>query len=455
MQKTNLNTKDAWSAVLGEIETQISRPNFLTWLKQSELLKTDSKSGVATVSLPNNFAREWVKNRYHKLILGSLRNLDGSIKKINYVVVSSSQPVSLKKQKSVFKPSSSLIDTQTDPKKNLNPRYVLASYVVGQSNELAHAAAHAVIKYVGKRYNPLFIYGKVGLGKTHLIQAIGNEITKRYNNNVRVLYVTSEKFINDVVWAIRNRRMEDTKKKYRNIDVLIIDDIQFIGGKTATEQEFFHTFNALYEQNKQIILSSDRPPAAIPTLEERLRSRFEGGMVADISYPDYETRLAILKNKVVANAWNVEEKILETIATRVQNNIRELEGVINRVMFYQEFKNEKINDKRLEKIIGETTLPSSKKISADLVINTVAEFFELSVDDLIKRSRKREIVEPRQICMYILRDTLKLSYPHIGEQLGKRDHTTAIHACEKITKAINNDSGLNQKIMLIKEILYK
>ncbi|HDY73230.1 MAG TPA: chromosomal replication initiator protein DnaA [Candidatus Jorgensenbacteria bacterium] len=455
MQKTNLNTKDAWSAVLGEIETQISRPNFLTWLKQSELLKTDDKSGVATVSLPNNFAREWVKNRYHKLILGSLRNLDGSIKKINYVVVSSSQPVSLKKQKNVFKPSSSLIDTQTDPKTNLNPRYKLDSYVVGQSNELAHAAAHAVIKHVGKRYNPLFIYGKVGLGKTHLIQAIGNEITKTYNNNVHVLYVTSEKFINDVVWAIRNRRMEDTKKKYRNIDVLIIDDIQFIGGKTATEQEFFHTFNALYEQNKQIILSSDRPPAAIPTLEERLRSRFEGGMVADISYPDYETRLAILKNKVVANAWNVEEKILETIATKVQNNIRELEGVINRVMFYQEFKNEKINDKRLEKIIGETTLPSSKKISADFVINTVAEFFELSVADLTKRSRKREIVEPRQICMYILRDTLKLSYPHIGEQLGKRDHTTAIHACEKITKAINNDSGLNQKVMLIKERLYK
>ena len=234
-----------------------------------------------------------------------------------------------------------------------------------------------------------------------------------------------------------------------------MDDIQFFGRKERSQEEFFYTFNALYEQNKQIILSSDRPPAAIPTLEERLRSRFEGGMVADISYPDYETRLAILKNKVVANAWNVEEKILETIATRVQNNIRELEGVINRVMFYQEFKNEKINDKRLEKIIGETTLPSSKKISADLVINTVAEFFELSVDDLIKRSRKREIVEPRQICMYILRDTLKLSYPHIGEQLGKRDHTTAIHACEKITKAINNDSGLNQKIMLIKERLYK
>ncbi len=459
-----MNTKDAWETVLGEIELQISRPNFLTWLKQSQLLKKDEKDGVALVGLPNNFAREWVKNRYHKLILRSLRNIDGTIKSIDYIVINTqtqtiNKPSRKGRQKSSealqTKPQSSLMELSVDPKTNLNPRYTLNSFVVGQSNELAHAAVQAITQHVGRKYNPLFVYGKVGLGKTHLIQAAGNEIMKVYQGKVNVLYVTSEKFINDVVWAIRNKRMDDTKKKYRNIDVLVIDDIQFIGGKPATEQEFFHTFNALYEQNKQIILSSDRPPAAIPTLEERLRSRFEGGMVADISYPDYETRLVILKNKVQINEWSVEDKIIETLAAKVQKNIRELEGVLNKVVFYQEFKNEKIDVKKLEKIISETTRASSKNITTNEVVKTVADFFELSVSDLAKRSRKKEVVEPRQVCMYLLRDVLKLSYPYIGEKLGKRDHTTAIHACEKITRSINNDPELNQKIMLIKEQLYK
>ena len=417
-----MNTKDAWETVLGEIELQISRPNFLTWLKQSQLLKKDEKDGVALVGLPNNFAREWVKNRYHKLILRSLRNIDGTIKSIDYIVINTQTQTINKlsrkgRQKSSealqTKPQSSLMELSVDPKTNLNPRYTLNSFVVGQSNELAHAAVQAITQHVGRKYNPLFVYGKVGLGKTHLIQAAGNEIMKVYQGKINVLYVTSEKFINDVVWAIRNKRMDDTKKKYRNIDVLVIDDIQFIGGKPATEQEFFHTFNALYEQNKQIILSSDRPPAAIPTLEERLRSRFEGGMVADISYPDYETRLVILKNKVQINEWSVEDKIIETLAAKVQKNIRELEGVLNKVVFYQEFKNEKIDVKKLEKIISETTRASSKNITTNEIVKTVADFFELSVSDLAKRSRKKEVVEPRQVCMYLLRDVLKLSYPYI------------------------------------------
>lgn len=456
-----MTTEEMWKSVLGEVELQISRPNFLTWLKQSQLLAKDEKEGIAVVGLPNNFAKEWVKNRYHKMILGSLRNLDGSIRGVNYIVVTPDASVEKRTAKKGRKAAanipqqSTLMETKIDPKTNLNPKYSFDSFVVGSSNEFAHAAVKAVIESIGTKYNPLFIYGKVGLGKTHLIQAAGNEIGNLHKGKVNVLYVASEKFINDVVWAIRNKRMDDMKKKYRDVDVLIIDDIQFIGGKTATEQEFFYTFNALYEQNKQIILSSDRPPAAIPTLEERLRSRFEGGVVADIGYPDYEMRLAILKNKASANNWEVEEKILETIAAKVQRNIRELEGVLNKVVFYQEFKNEKLSSKNLDKIISEATSVSSKNITPNEIIKTVADFFEVSPKELTERGRKKEIVEPRQICMYLMRDILKLSYPHIGEKMGKRDHTTAMHACEKVAKDINNNSGLSNRIMLIKERLYK
>ena len=460
-----MTIKETWEAVLGEIELQISKPNFLTWLKQSRLIKIDKEKGRGIVGLPNNFAKEWVKNRYHKLILGSLRNIDSAIKDIDYIVVNNeSQMVQNKnfsnklrgvKRETSFEIQNSLIELKINPKTNLNPRYTLETFVVGGSNELAYAAIQAVTEKVGVRYNPLFIYGKVGLGKTHLIQAAGNEIVNKNKNKCSVLYITSEDFINDVVGAIRNKEMGNVKKKYRNVDVLIIDDIQFIGGKAATEQEFFHTFNALYEQNKQIILSSDGPPAAIPTLEERLRSRFEGGMVADVSYPDYEMRLAILEKKMYSNNWLVDKGIIETIAAKIQKNVRELEGVLNKVVFYQDFKNEKINSKKLEKIISETSKTPSKNITAKNIIKTVADFFEISESDIVKRSRQKEIVYPRQISMYLIRDILKISYPNIGDKLGKRDHTTVIHAYEKISKDINQDPALNQKIMLIKEKLYK
>ncbi len=456
-----MDSKDIWKSVLGEIELQISRPNFLTWLKQSQLINKNEKNGTALIGLPNNFAKEWVKNRYHKIILGSLRSMDGSIKNIDYIVVNQNPSVIQGNQKrggvpkAAVNPQPTLIELKIDPKTNLNPRYTLESFVVGSSNELAYAAVQATTKNIGKKYNPLFVYGGVGLGKTHLLQAAGNEIQKAYQKKVNVLYVTSEKFINDVVWAIRNRRMEDTKKRYRDIDVLIIDDIQFIGGKAATEQEFFYTFNVLYENNKQIIISSDRPPAAIPTLEERLKSRFEGGMIVDVSYPDYETRLAILKTKTLEQGWIIDEKTLESVAAKIQRNIRELEGVLNKVVFYEQYKGEKIDARKLEEIINETAQVASKNITATAIIKTVSDFFEVSPNDLMGRSRKSEVVKPRQICMYLLRDILKLSYPHIGEKLGNRDHTTAIHACEKINRDISQKPNLNQRIMLIKEQLYK
>lgn len=451
-----------WQNVLGEIELQISRPNFLTWLKSSQLVEKDEKDGVVLVGLPNNFAKEWVKNRYHKLILGSLRNFDGSVRSVNYTVVNNAAPAAvLKQQKIILQKDDSLVDqlpltdSLIDQKTNLNPKYTFDSFVVGSSNELAHAAIQAVISSVGKKYNPLFIYGGVGLGKTHIIQAAGNTIKEKYGGKLNVLYVTSEKFINDVVWAVRNKRMEDTKKKYRDIDVLIIDDIQFIGGKPTTELEFFYTFNALYENNKQIIMSSDRAPAAIPILEERLRSRFEGGMIVDISYPDYEMRLAILKNKCQKQGFDLDDKTLEHIATKVQKNIRELDGVLNKVIFYEQYKNTKIDTKKLDEIIQETIHVSPKNITPNEIIKTVSDFYEISQVDITNKGRKQEVVEPRHVVMYLLRDILKLSYPHIGEKLGKRDHTTVIHAYEKISKEITQNTSLNQKILLIKERLYK
>ncbi len=458
-----MDHQELWKTVLGEIELQISRPNFLTWFKNSQLVEKNEKEGVALVALPNNFAKEWVKNRYHKIILGSLRNIDGSIKYVNYVVVSHNTPLKPsrveKKQKAVElideKSNLPITELRVDPKTNLNPKYIFDTFVVGSSNELACAAINAVIENVGKKYNPLFIYGGVGLGKTHLLQAAGNAVHKKYDGKIRVLYVTSEKFINDVVWALRNKRADDMKKKYRDVDMLIIDDIQFIGGKAATELEFFYTFNALYENNKQIIISSDRPPAAIPTLEERLRSRFEGGMIADVAYPDYEMRLAILKTKAQSHNAAIDEKTLEYIATKVQKNIREVEGVLNKVLFYQQYKNNTIDQKKLDEIINETAQVSPKNITPAEIVKTVAEFYEISQQELTERGRKQEIVEPRQVVMYLLRELLKLSYPNIGERLGKRDHTTVIHAYEKISKEVTTNSALNQKILLIKERLFK
>lgn len=457
-----MNHQELWQTVLGEIELQISRPNFLTWLKQSQFLNKNEKDGVAIIGLPNHFAKEWVKNRYHKLILNLLRQYDASIKGIDYVIATLDNNFSFQSKKTskilnekILTSQKSLIDLKVDPVTNLNPIYTLESFVVGASNELAYAAVNAVVKEIGCKYNPLFIYGGVGLGKTHLLQAAGNEIKKNYKDTVKIIYITSERFINDVVWAVRNKRMEDMKKKYRDIDVLIIDDIQFIGGKPATEMEFFHTFNILHQNNKQIIISSDRPPATIPTLEERLRSRFEGGMIVDIGYPDYEMRLAILKNKVQLNNWMVEDEILEQIAVKVQKNIRELEGVLNKVVFYQQYKNEKIDSKKLDSMINETTKVYSKNISAQDIIKTVADFFEIPVEDLINRGRKQEIVEPRQIAMFLLRKILKMSYPSIGDKFGKRDHTTVIHACEKIERELISNPVINQKIINLKEKIYK
>lgn len=448
-----------WKTVLSEAELQISRPNFLTWLKNSTLI--ENNEGSAIVALPNHFAREWVEAKYHKLLLGIIRNYDGSVRKVEYIVESSLTKSPCSQKKPCFKPSSlsekqlAFQEMKVDPETNLNPRYTLQSFIIGSSNELAYSAASAIVESVGTKYNPLFIYGGVGLGKTHLIQGLGNEIIKVYKNNVKVRYVTSEKFTNDVVWAIRNRRIDDVKNTYRHVDVLIIDDIQFIGGKEKTEEEFFHTFNALYENNKQIIISSDRPPRSIPTLEERLRSRFEAGMIADVSFPDYETRMAIIKTKLQERDAHLEDEIVDIISKKIQKNVREIEGILNRIIFYQTNYQKPITPSTAEKIIHEIVGNMSVSATPTQIINAVASFFEISSEDLVGRVRSKEFIEPRQITMYLLRDMLNMSYPIIASKIGKRDHTTAIYACKKITENISSNQGLNEKVLLIKEAVNK
>jgi len=452
-----MNLEELWRSTLAEMEVQLSRANFSTWLKSSKLV--DKQDGTFYIALPNNFAKEWVENKYHKNLLGIIRNFDTTARKLEFVVAPHHLEAGPKAESMANHPQRMEanvggLDLKIDPESNLNPRYTLSSFVVGPSNELAFAAASAIVNDVGRKYNPFFVYGGVGLGKTHLIQAIGNEIKLKYRNAVRPKYVSSERFTSDVVWAIRNKRMEDIKKRYRDVDILIIDDIQFIGGKEKTEEEFFHTFNALYEGNKQIIISSDRPPQSIPTLEERLRSRFEGGLIADISYPEYEMRVAIIKGKLQEMNQTLPDGVVEIVAKRVKKNIRELEGILNKILFYQEKKQVQISEAVAEEIIEKSAQSLARRVTDTQIIKAVAEFFNISVADIISHNRRKEIVEPRQIAMYLLRDMLELSYPSIGEKLG-RDHTTAIHAYEKINRDVNKFALLNQKILMIKDVVHK
>ena len=444
-----------WQSTLGEMEIQLSKANFSTWLKTSRLI--DKKDGTLYVALPNNFAKTWVEEKYQKNILGILRVRDDSVKKVEFVIGGDKMAATAQRQtQSAAEPQKMEgmdLDLKSDPETNLNPKYTLSSYVSGPSNELAFAAAVAITQQIGK-YNPFFIYGGVGLGKTHLIQAMGNEIVARYQKKIRCKYVPSEQFTRDIVWGIRNDRIESMKKKYRDTDVLIIDDIQFIGGKEKTEEEFFHTFNALYEANKQIIISSDRPPRAIPTLEDRLRSRFEGGFVADINYPEYEMRIAIVKSKLQEAGKSLDDEVIEIIARRLKKNIRELEGVLKKIIFYQEQKKVMITKSAAEDIIEKATQNLSKRVNEAQILKAVAEFFNVEIQDMIGHNRRKEIVEPRQIAMYLLRDISELSYPYIGEKMG-RDHTTAIHSYKKINYEINKNPALNQKILMIKDLLFK
>jgi chromosomal replication initiator protein len=450
-----MELEQMWQSALGEIQTQLSHSHYATWIKGSRLV--DKKDGTCYLAVHSNFAKGWIEEKYYKNLLGILRNMDGSVKKIEFVIandpIPSKRPIN-ELANGLVQQDQIEFDYQTDPETGLNPRYRLSTYVVGPSNELAFAAAEAIVASIGKKYNPFFVYGGVGLGKTHLIQAIGNEVLLKYEKRIKPRYVSSEQFTRDIVWGIRNKRMEDVKKKYREVDMLIVDDIQFIGGKDKMEEEFFHTFNALYDLNKQIVISSDKPPQSLPILEERLRSRFEGGFVADVSYPEFEVRVAIIRSKLLEVNRQLSDDVVNLIARKLKKNIRELEGILKKIMFMQERRQVEITVDMAEEIIAKATQTSTRRIEDNVILKAVADFFSVTVEDLVSHSRRKEVVEPRQIAMYLLRDISDLSYPHIGEKMG-RDHTTAIHSYEKINNESNRNPALNQKILTIKDLIYK
>ena len=442
-----------WQAVLGELELSTSKANFTTWFKNTEI--SSKTSDEIIVSVPNGFTKEWLENKYHKQILQGIRNICPKINKISYVIGKKASPSDENEEKPI-KNIAVHKNKEENNKSNafLNPQYTFDNYIVGSNNELAYAACSAVSKKLGSAYNPLFIYGGVGLGKTHLLQSIGNEVM-RINPNTKVKYASSEKFTSELVNAISGKNTKEFKDIYRKIDILIIDDIQFLAGKEKTQEEFFHTFNTLYENNKQVVISSDRPPKAIPALEERLRSRFEGGMIADISSPDYETRLAILKAKAKEKNFNIPDESLGYIALNIQKNIRELQGALTRVMAICELDGSYPNLKKTTNILQSIIAQPLKKATTPKdIIKTVADFYGLPIERLIEKNRKKEIVKPRQISMYLMRSEIKSSFPSIGSWLGGRDHTTAMHAYEKILKDIENDNIIEQEINLIIERLY-
>ena len=450
-----MNKEELWQALLAQIQFNISKASFATWFKDTEILSKEN--GRVIISVPNNFSKEWLENKYNKFIFKILHSLDEEIKEVKYQV--SHPGAKLKTSTAVAVDSFNHVaqlefqEFKIDKETNLNPRYTFDNFVVGPFNELPQAAAWAVAQNPGFVYNPLFIYGGVGLGKTHLLQAIGNEVVKRFPQK-RTKYIPSEKFTSGIVNSIKNHNIEKFKSLYKDIDVLIIDDVQFLAGKEKTQEEFFHIFNNLYEKNKQIILSSDRPPKAISALEERLRSRFEGGMIADISLPDFETRLAILKTKSQEKGVNLSDDIFEYIASNIQRNIRELEGALNRLAIYQKLNNQSPNLETVKILLKNVIFSPTKVTNFEKILKAVAFFYNLNEKDLLTASRKKEIVKPRQIAMYLLRKELKSSFPFIGKKFGGKDHTTAIHAYNKIAKEIENNENLSEEINLIKEQIY-
>lgn len=446
-----MTPEELWQAVLAQIQFHISPANFATWFKNTTILS--KKKGEVIISVPNNFSKEWLENKYHNLIFKILHSLDEEIKEVNYTIAHS--PLKINKEKLSNILENNQLEFQqlnVDRETNLNPRYCFENFVVGPFNELPHAAALAVCKDPGFVYNPLFIYGGVGLGKTHLLQAIGNEIVKKFQKKVR--YVPAETLISGIINTIKNHTIEKFKSLFQDIDVLIVDDVQFLAGKEKTQEEFFHIFNSLYEKNKQIVLSSDRLPKSIPALEERLRSRFEGGMITDIGIPDFETRVAILKAKAQEKQAEFSDEIFEYIASNIQRNIRELEGALNRLVAFRNLNNVSPSLETVKTLLKPILSSPPKVARVKQIIQAVAEFYDLEEKDLYSTSRKKEIVKPRQIAMYLLREEIKCSYPFIGRKFKGKDHTTAMHACEKIEKELEKNKSLGEEIELIKQRIY-
>ncbi|AQM59032.1 chromosomal replication initiator protein DnaA [Clostridium baratii] len=439
--------KELWEKTLNIIKGELSEVSFNTWIKSCEPISMSSDT--IRISVPNAFTQEILEKRYKDLVANSIRAICSKLYNIEFLIASEIQNTeeekSEKQSNKKIKENTKVI-VSDEMNTNLNPKYTFDSFVIGNSNRFAHAASLAVAESPAKAYNPLFIYGGVGLGKTHLMHAIGHYVLQN-NPSAKVVYVSSEKFTNELINAIKDDKNEEFRTKYRNVDVLLIDDIQFIAGKERTQEEFFHTFNALHDANKQIILSSDRPPKEIPTLEDRLRSRFEWGLIADIQVPDFETRMAILKKKADVEKLNVANEVMVYIATKIKSNIRELEGALIRIVAYSSLTNREITvDLASEALKDIISKKQGKHITIEIIQDVVANYFNLRVEDLKSQRRTRNVSYPRQIAMYLSRKLTDMSLPKIGEEFGGRDHTTVIHAYEKISDNLNRDESLQHTI---------
>ena len=449
-----------WQSVLGEIELTVSHATFTTWFKNTELI--DQNDAGVVISVPNIFAKKQFEVKFNDQIKDVLSKNGINPKQITYTINTSGRHTRLNRETtsniSQTISADELVPLKTKPQisqlsaGNLNPRYTFDSFIVGSSNDLAYTASQAVAANPGVKYNPLYIYGGVGLGKTHLVQAVGNEIIKN-DPKKRVLYISSETFVSEFLDYIRFKK-KGFSEKYRNVDVLIVDDMQFIAGKEKTQEEFFHTFNHLHQNNKQIIISSDKPPKSIPTLTERLRSRFEMGMAIDIQMPDFETRCAILNIKASQSGVTLNQETVEYLATNIKTNIRELEGALNQLLAYAEMRGIEPDTSTAEGLLGNIRHSRPQHLSSKQIIDRTAKHFQLEINEICGSKRDRYIVVPRQIAMYLLRSELHLSFPKIARELGRKDHTTAIHSIEKIEKAIKLDFLIREQVSSIREKLY-
>ena len=446
-----MDTKELWINVLLEIETSVSKANFATWFKETKI--SGFENGVVYLSVPNTFVQEWLLKKFHQLILKFLREHSESIHALEYVIKEES------KQKNQYIPTKSSSPTRELPLSefyinkddNLNPRYTFESFIVGPFNELAYAAAQAVIKNLGVTYNPFFVYGNTGHGKTHLIQAIGNAV-KTIDPSKKILYFNSEKFVNDYVSSVQANKVDQFKEKYRKYEMLIMDDVQFLSGKEKTQEELFHLFNIMKDNNKHIVFSCDKHPNFVNGLEDRLKSRFAAGMVIDIPAPDHESRVAIIKSKCASINLFIDDEFIDYLADSIRGNIRDLEGVINLIVCQTETKNKTLNLNEIKDLV-KNSIKQKKLLSYKEVVKIITDFYKIEEESIYEKTRKKEVIKPRQVIMYILREDFSISYPSIGEKLGGRDHTTVIHSCEKIKREVKSDMLLSKEIQEIRSII--
>ena len=445
-----MDTKQLWKNCLVEIEASVSKANFSTWFKNTSVLKEEE--GVVFVGVPNEFVRDWLKHKYHKLITKTIADTYENMRAVEYTITKTEAVVQelpkTNNEEQFAKQELPLKDLYINPEDKLNPRYHFNSFIVGSFNELAYAASQAIIENPGTKYNPFFVYGSTGLGKTHLIQAVGNAVKEKYPNK-KVHYLTLEKFATDFINSLQSNKANSFKEKYRKYDLLIIDDIQFIGKMEKIQEELFHTFNTFYENNKQIIFSSDKHPNYIPELADRLKSRFAAGMIVDVSEPEYESRLAILKVKLGELNIDLGQEIIEYVAGAIQGNIRDLEGSLNTIVCQYQLKNKPLSLSEVKNLLKNNIKPK-KNVAIKDVVKIVSDYYNLEESSIYEKIRRKEIVKARQVVMYLLREDFNVSYPLIGQKLGGKDHTTVIHSYLKIKGDLKNDPHLLQELEQIR-----